>query len=86
MVLVQARQTDIYNPNARNDVLDYGQGMYYDTISDSASNLYKWWTEQYFPENTNHIDEYQTNYDTSDNENRQPYDTDSALNYNEYSG
>ena len=83
LVLVQARQTETNNPNARAD--HYGQGMYYDTLSDSASNLYKWWTEQYFPENLNRIDDYQTNYDITDNDIRQPYDAESAGNYDGYS-
>jgi hypothetical protein len=82
LVLVQARQTETSNLNARADNLDYGHGMYHDTLSDSASNLYKWWTEQYYPENSNRIDEYQTNYD---HDIRQPYDAKSAENYDGYS-
>ena len=85
LVLVQARQSETSNPNSRADNLGYGQGMYYDTLSDSASNLYKWWTEQYFPENLNHIDEYQTNYDITDNDIRHPYEAEGAGNYDGYS-
>ena len=83
MVLVQAD-----NKNARTDISEYGQGMYYDTLSDSANNLYNWWMEQYFPENLQNIDKYQTNYDadTGSSDNRRTYDADSSENYNEYSG
>ena len=83
MVLVQAN-----NQNARTDNSEYGQGMYYDTLSDSASNLYNWWMEQYFPENLQNIDKYQTNYDTDtgSSDNRRTYDASSSENYNEYSG
>ena len=83
MVLVQAD-----NQNARTDISEYGQGMYYDTLSDSANNLYNWWMEQYFPENLQNIDKYQTNYDadTGSSDNRRTYDADSSENYNEYSG
>ena len=81
MVLVQSRQSELENTNARADVWDYGQG--YNTLTDSASNLYKWWTEQYYPEDTDNTDGYQTNYDESGYDNTQPYD---SKNYDEYSG
>ena len=83
MVLVEAN-----NQNARTDIPEYGQGMYYDTLSDSASNLYNWWMEQYFPENLQNIDKYQTNYDADvgSSDNRRTDDAYSSENYNEYSG
>ena len=85
LVLVQSRQGETNDLNARTDYWDHGQGMYYDTISDSATNLYKWWTEQYFPDNTHNTDGFQTNYDEVDNQNRRIYETDNTLNYDEYS-
>ena len=85
LVLVQSRQGETNDLNARTDYWDHGQGMYYDTISDSATNLYKWWTEQYFPDNSQNTDGFQTNYDEVDNQNRRIYETDDTSNYDEYS-
>lgn len=86
VVLIQAKQPELTNTNARADVYDYGQSMQYDTVTDSANNLYKWWTEQYYPENNDNPDGYQTNYDETGHDNRQTYDPEIPENYDEYSG
>ena len=86
MVLVQARQSNTINSNARTDIWDYEQGTSLDTLSTSASNLYKWWTEQYFPENSHEIDSFQTKYDDIADDNRRIYETDNTAEYDIYSG
>lgn len=87
VVLVPAEQHEYStNINARADNLDYG----YDKISESVNNLYKWWTDQYYPGYTQYSDEgYQTNYDETayDNyDNSRSYDTQHEENYGDYSG
>jgi len=70
VVLVQNRQSaELTNTNANARIDDSYDGYGYgnmgagDSLTESVSNLYKWWTEQYPHHLSSPDDGYQTNYD-----------------------